>query len=444
MSNLKLIIDLLAALFEVYLISSFFNLLFEKETEDGIRKFLLYFLTLLLFFSSGILSGITKFGPIISIVAVYLNTLIFRTHFIIRIILSFITFSIFLVSEILTGLLLVSVTELSIADTRKNMFLYLFTVVLSKFVVSFIILLIKEKISKSKLQKPKYASYILLMPICSSYIIYILFLLTYNIHAKKLIIFVVIAVILLVIANITTLYIMDKLIKYEDSHLRLQYMEKQFQMQENHYKELERRQNQINEFYHDMKNYLLAIGGYLESGEYEKAEVKINQASENLNINKQKNIVTGNICLDALLNSKIIKMQQENILFEYKIRIPDNLNLDYIDLCIAIGNALDNAIEACIKIKNDIRKILLTCTQSENYIAITITNTTKGAEVDFNNVNYLKGIFNKSLTTKSNKNLHGYGLQSIIHIVEKNNGNVIIEQKETSFNIQIILYNEVT
>jgi len=237
---------------------------------------------------------------------------------------------------------------------------------------------------------------------------------------------------------------MDKLIKYEDSHLRLQYMEKQFQMQENHYRELERRQNQINEFYHDMKNYLLAIGGYLESGEYEKAEVKINQASENLKINKQKNIVTGNICLDALLNSKIIEMQQENILFEYKIRIPDNLNLDYIDLCIAIGNALDNAIEACIKIENDIRKILLTCTQSENYIAITITNTTKGAEVDFNNVNYLKGIFNKSLTTKANKNFHGYGLQSIIHIVEKNNGNVIIEQKETSFKIQIILYNEIT
>ena len=444
MNFIKLGIDLLGACFEIYLIQFFFSLLLEHKENYKAGKYSLFFSALLLLIFSGAISGGIPLGPFFAIIAVFLIIQVFKTKIITRVILSLITFSIFLVSEMLTGLLLVATTELSIEDTRENIFIYLCAVVFSKFLVYFMILIIKEKVTKNKIQKPRFASYTLVMPLCSAFTIYLLFLLSYDIRKSSLVIFVGIAVVLLVFANIATLYILDKLLEYEDSKEKLQYMEKQFQTQESHYKELEQRQYEINGFYHNMKNYLLAVEGYLDTGEYERAKERINQASESLVWNNQKRIQTGNVGLDALLNAKMVKMQKVNTEFEYKIRIPQELSVDYIDLCIVIGNALDNAVEACEKVKIGIRKISLICTQKGNYISIIITNTVE-ENIPIVKIPDNHGDKNQNyVTTKRDKYFHGYGLQSIRHIAKKNKGNVLIEQVDKRFQIKIILYNEVT
>ncbi|NLC19396.1 MAG: GHKL domain-containing protein [Clostridiales bacterium] len=285
----------------------------------------------------------------------------------------------------------------------------------------------------NKLQKPKFAYYILVMPLSSAFAIYLLFLLTYDVKGG-IVLVVELAVTLLVLSNIATLYIIDRLLEYEGNKEKLQFMQKQFHVQEGHYKELEQRQYEINEFYHNIKNYLLAVEGYINNGEYEKAKDRIKQANDTINYESQNTIKTGNIGLDALINAKIIRMQKSNIEFDYNIKIPNVLSIDYIDLCIIIGNALDNAIEACININEGARRISLTCIQTGNYISIVIINTV--AE----NIPNLEG--NDYITTKANKNLHGFGLRSIKHIAEKNKGNVIIEQENNQFKIKIILYNE--
>jgi len=433
MNILKIVINFFGALFEVYLILFLFSLLLEQRAYKRVVKYIIYSVSILLLVFSGQMRDGSSFAPVLAFLAVFVLINIYNTKFITKLILTLIVFSIFLISEIMTGMLLIYTAHVSIEDTRNNMFIYMCAVVLSKFIVYLITQLIKEKVAMNKLQKPKFAYYILVMPLSSAFAIYLLFLLTYDVKGG-LVLIVELAVTLLVLSNIATLYIIDRLLEYESNKEKLQFMQKQFQVQEGHYRELEQRQYEINEFYHNIKNYLLAVEGYINNGEYEKAKERIKQANDTINYESYNTIKTGNTGLDALINAKVIRMQKSNIEFDYNVKIPNMLSIDYIDLCIIIGNALDNAIEACENISAGPRRISLTCIQTGNYISIVISNTIA------NNIPDLES--NDYITTKANKKLHGFGLRSIKHIAEKNKGNVIIEQDNNEFKIKIILYNE--
>lgn len=433
MNIVKFVINFFGAVFEVYLILFLFSMLLEKRPYKKPIKNTIYIISICLLVFSGQLSNGSPFGPGMAFLAVFLLIGMYNTKLITKLILSLIIFSIFLISEIMTGMLIMFTANVSIEETRDNMFIYMCAIVLSKFIVYLIIQLIKEKVAMNKLQKPKFASYIIAMPLSSAFAIYLLFLLTYDVK-NSLIVIVEIAVTLLVLANIATLYIIDRLLEYESNKEKLQYMQKQFQVQEEHYRELEQRQYEVNEFYHNMKNYLIAVDGYIADSDYTMAKAKIKQATDIINYESHKRIQTGNTCLDALLNAKMIRMQKTKIDFVYTVRIPHILSIDYIDLCIIIGNALDNAIEACENLVELPRKISLVCIQTGNYISIVIVNTMNNDIPVPDDQSYI--------TTKENKELHGYGLRSIRHIAEKNKGNVIIEQVNNMFQLKIILFNE--
>ena len=433
MNIVKFVINFFGAVFEVYLIQFFFSLLMERKLLNKLMRYVLYFISIIILIYSGLLTDGSSYAPMMAFLAVFLLINIYNTRFITKLILSLIVFSIFLISEIMTGLLLVYTIGLSIEDIRNSTFTYLFAVVLAKFIVFLLILFIKGKVTVYKLQKPKYATYIIIMPLSSAFAIYLLFLLTYDIKSN-LVFIVELVVSLLVLANIATLYIIDRLLEYESNKEKLQYMQKQFQVQEEHYRELEQRQYEVNEFYHNMKNYLIAVDGYIADSDYTMAKEKIKQATDIINYESHKRIQTGNTCLDALLNAKMIRMQKTKIDFAYTVRIPHILSIDYIDLCIIIGNALDNAIEACENLVELPRKISLVCIQTGNYISIVIVNTMNNDIPVPDDQSYI--------TTKENKELHGYGLRSIRHIAEKNKGNVIIEQVNNMFQLKIILFNE--
>jgi sensor histidine kinase regulating citrate/malate metabolism len=60
-------------------------------------------------------------------------------------------------------------------------------------------------------------------------------------------------------------------------------------------------------------------------------------------------IKTGNVMIDAILNSKLSLIKSKNIAVNAKAVVPAQLTISEIDLCVIIGNLLDNALEACVK-----------------------------------------------------------------------------------------------
>ena len=58
---------------------------------------------------------------------------------------------------------------------------------------------------------------------------------------------------------------------------------------------------------------------------------------------------TGNVMVDAILNSKLSLIRSKEIRVNAKAVVPTELNVSEIDLCVIIGNLLDNAMEACLR-----------------------------------------------------------------------------------------------
>lgn len=117
-------------------------------------------------------------------------------------------------------------------------------------------------------------------------------------------------------------------------------------MLEKHCDEVENMYRQMRAWRHDYKNHLQVMKAYLEMGEYQELADYIACLDRELTQIDQM-IKTGNVMLDAILNSKISLAQSRKIEVNAKAILPPALSVAEYDLCVILGNLLDNAIEGC-------------------------------------------------------------------------------------------------
>ena len=99
-------------------------------------------------------------------------------------------------------------------------------------------------------------------------------------------------------------------------------------------------------------------------------------------------------------------------------------------MCIIFGNAVDNAIEACERIKDGNKKIDLTLICQDKRIFCRIANTTAERQ---------KGIFK---TSKPDKQNHGFGLDNIKTTLAKYNSEPMITQIDNEFVLKFIIFTK--
>lgn len=141
-------------------------------------------------------------------------------------------------------------------------------------------------------------------------------------------------------------------------------------------------------------------------------------------------IKTGNVMIDAILNSKISLMKSKGIEASAKAIVPEKLSVSEIDLCTIIGNLLDNAMEAVLRQNEGSERfvrIFIGILKEQLYISV--YNSISGE---------LKKNRNQYLSTKSGNN-HGFGLGRVDYIVEKYKGFVNRQNEEGVFATEILL-----
>ncbi|WP_343009228.1 ATP-binding protein, partial [Blautia obeum] len=140
---------------------------------------------------------------------------------------------------------------------------------------------------------------------------------------------------------------------------------------------------------------------------------------------------TGNKTLDIILGEKIYLCKKYNIEFEDNINISKLKFIQNIDICAIFANALDNAIEACMNIDNEIEKrIEVKATYINGFAIIKFINT---------KVNDIKFIDNRIQTSKDDNKIHGIGLASIKYIVSKYDGEAIANYSDNEFILKIMI-----
>uniref|UniRef100_UPI004057B226 sensor histidine kinase n=1 Tax=Acetatifactor sp. TaxID=1872090 RepID=UPI004057B226 len=139
---------------------------------------------------------------------------------------------------------------------------------------------------------------------------------------------------------------------------------------------------------------------------------------------------TGNVMVDAILNSKISLIKSKGIMVNAKAIVPAKLVVSEIDLCTVIGNLLDNAMEAVLyQPENDDRFIRVFIGILKEQLYISVYNSTCGK---------LKKRKNTYVSTKGSEN-HGFGLASVDRIVKKYKGFINRQNEEGVFATEVML-----
>ena len=194
---------------------------------------------------------------------------------------------------------------------------------------------------------------------------------------------------------------------------------------EQRYKENKENVNLINMKCHDLRHQIRIYGG-----KEQMSKQTIEDLEKMINI-YDSTVKTGNETIDLILTEKSLYCQKNHIKLTC---LADCSKIDFIvdtDLYSLFGNAVDNAIEAVVKVNQaEKRNINLIVRNVSNYVSITIENYFDG--------NIKIGEDGLPITTKKDINYHGYGIKSIQYIVNKYKGNLSISVKKDIFSLFIL------
>ena len=226
-------------------------------------------------------------------------------------------------------------------------------------------------------------------------------------------------------------FITYKRFKEYKANSQINILEKQLDYQKNYYEKVINNYGEARKALHDMNNHISVIKYFLENKDYKNMDDYIQSLSERIVTNKDNNIcrnkVINAICLDKC---EMCKKAGINIRFDTVIN--SKINIDDLDLCIVLGNLIDNAIEACEKInEKELQRVIQVSARIYlNQIYIKVINS-KNNKVEKKN--------NKFLTSKKDKKNHGIGLENVKESVYKNQGNIEIKDSKNTFEVSLYM-----
>jgi sensor histidine kinase regulating citrate/malate metabolism len=220
------------------------------------------------------------------------------------------------------------------------------------------------------------------------------------------------------------------MVKQEERVIILQAQSQLGTMAHRNLTEVQELTQEMRRFRHDFNNHVYTLDGMSRMKNYTELQAYLSHLSKEIS-SFSDYIVTGHSALDALLsgNASLAKQKEINVIIDASV--PEVLPIQDQDLCILMGNLFSNALEANIKVPDaklryiDIRMFV----ENANLVMI-IKNATDGTE---------KKRGERFLTTKADRQEHGFGLVSIDHILNIYGGFCERLHQNNVFTTQIII-----
>ncbi|MBQ4630112.1 MAG: sensor histidine kinase [Clostridia bacterium] len=240
--------------------------------------------------------------------------------------------------------------------------------------------------------------------------------------------YVLLGIICIVIANIITYYFFNLTNKQHKDKLMIRLLKQQ---NENAIKNIEDSQSFINQMRvvkHDIKNQLLTIYNYIDTGNTNQAKKYIKDITDDYLPVSRTLVNTKNDAFNAVINAKTAICDNKGVFSEVKVDSEAIGLLDAYDTVAIFGNLLDNAIEAaeCTELK----RISVEVKRIDDYLSVLVGNSISASVLDVNST---------LTSTKKNSEFHGIGLKSIKSIVKKYDGMIDFYEEENEFFCHIML-----
>lgn len=218
------------------------------------------------------------------------------------------------------------------------------------------------------------------------------------------------------------------LLLYRHKMRERRFFEYQDKMMSNQLEEMNQIYMTMRGWRHDYHNHMQKIRAHLALKEYAEVDEYINQMEQELKKIDLK-YKSGHIGVDAILNSKLSLAENQGLKVKCDADLPKDLSANPVDLCVLLGNLIDNAIEACEKMEPSMERfirIYLCVRKKQLYISVC------------NATNEVVRKLDKEYITSKRGN-HGHGLLRINQIVEKHQGYINRQNEPGAFVTEIML-----
>jgi sensor histidine kinase regulating citrate/malate metabolism len=204
-------------------------------------------------------------------------------------------------------------------------------------------------------------------------------------------------------------------------------LQRQMDYQDANYEKTVHSFKNIKSIIHDINQQFLYIDECIKRNELAAAGDHIK-----LTLNKiegaYQRVNSGNLVIDALVTNIIAIGQANGIKIDTRIGLhSQHIHIDRYDLCVVLGNMLDNAIEASKKVRH----------AEDRYMMIAIHSTASALVIQI--MNHVEQKLTHFKSEKPNPEYHGIGLTNISRMCEKYGGHMSIENHQRSFNNMVVL-----
>lgn len=203
--------------------------------------------------------------------------------------------------------------------------------------------------------------------------------------------------------------------KKEKERMRLEDIQKSLNLQiagaAREIDSLRETQQKTRVYRHDLRHHMQYLSSCIENGRFEQAQTYINDICSEIESKKVINFCE-NEAANLIFSAFAGRAEKQGISMEVSAALPQSIRVSESDLCVLLSNALENALNACRKQKENglPGRIEVTAYEREGKLLLQIINSCDDSV-----------IFSEGLPVADLPE-HGIGVRSICAIVERYGG----------------------
>lgn len=226
-------------------------------------------------------------------------------------------------------------------------------------------------------------------------------------------------------------YIVCRMIQEMNANLELKLKNQQLSIRNMQYQNLKERMEDARRAKHDLRHHLKVIYSFMDNGKYAKLKNYLREYAQTL---PPESPIC--FCDHPTVNPLLVwyagQAKEHNIRFEVRISLPAEIHVSDSDICVLLGNLLENAMDACIAQSHGERLIRVSGgLQSEYALVFTIDNTYETPIRQAKDGEFLS----------SKHGGAGIGIHSVQNIVSQYNGVASFRYDDTMFYASMLFTN---
>lgn len=231
----------------------------------------------------------------------------------------------------------------------------------------------------------------------------------------------IIGILIGITADVLLLVLLLRQQRMQEMSIHLKEIEKAWEVEQNHYRDIEMRREELAKVRHDLSEQFMVIQQLIHKSDNEKAEEMLNTLIEYVASTKEY-VYCADSVINAIMGEYERVCRQNEIRLIHHLEIMQPLKINPVAICSIFSNLLRNAIAASKEVEKD-AFVEIKAAVKGDYIHIRVENS-----------------FSDKYA-KNKKKRKGYGLEILRSLADKYHGQMETEIKGDKFIVKIFVEN---